>query len=484
MASERRSSVQYLSDLSRELYVKYRGQYSTRRLQTLAKYHRETSSLRATAIVALSTMPSLTVMALVDLIPLAPPSAGLDHNQRFIARFFLNTWVFSCLGMHDFRHNVGVLPYSNRRLLVSSTIVSIVTTGVYYLLARLIGFPLPYGMILVTPISWLPLMLSAFALAWARQVRDHPHHWTHIVNMVKYWLGQVVLCAAYPLYVLAILSIPSSCRVIMMFLLPVMKVLVRVGFSRALPHMRDEGPEVVTFIADVFSSLFITYALQSTALLAVLALMALDLAYMGLSLRDIHQMHNNLRELSHAIDGKNRTSIGSMLKPRVSLNSVVPSPWSVYTNLTAPSFLKRADSLISIHTKQQDSSPVESVQVGGSATNRLRPSKSVPHILDTLPPNAVMSRCASYRLISTIVRSLSRPTLTMTQMATGSCEADRIASVSALPPSLSSAERAYVIASQRFLHTMEYIMLLNYVEAAIPFVYGECSEIDHSLSSF
>jgi hypothetical protein len=45
--------------------------------------------------------------------------------------------------------------------------------------------------------------------------------------------------------------------------LPVIKLLTRNLFARAVSHLTDETPKLVVFNADVFGSLFVAYCMQS-----------------------------------------------------------------------------------------------------------------------------------------------------------------------------------------------------------------------------
>ncbi|KAE8967465.1 hypothetical protein PR002_g28051 [Phytophthora rubi] len=86
-------------------------------------------------------------------------------------------------------------------------------------------------------------------------------------------------------------------------LLPVIKLLMRNLFSRAVNHLGDEIPELVVFNADVFGSLFVSYCMQSApSVWTTLEVMVADIVMMGLALRDIERGRAGLETLGSQVD--------------------------------------------------------------------------------------------------------------------------------------------------------------------------------------
>ncbi|ETP00531.1 hypothetical protein F441_22080 [Phytophthora nicotianae CJ01A1] len=144
--------VQKLAEYWESTQVELHGFYSVERVRELIAYNEQASIFRALAVLALVPWPCVVVTILVDLIPLRPPSEGLEANYLFIVRVFLAFWVATIVINLQFRHSVPPAPLSNTRIIVSGALTAVLTTGVVYALSMNIGFPLPFGIITVSPI--------------------------------------------------------------------------------------------------------------------------------------------------------------------------------------------------------------------------------------------------------------------------------------------------------------------------------------------
>ncbi|EGZ06986.1 hypothetical protein PHYSODRAFT_377116, partial [Phytophthora sojae] len=71
---------QQLAQLWEAAQVELQGRYSNKRVLELSRYTRNTSSLRALAVVLASPLPCLIVTFLFDALPLADPSEGVAAN--------------------------------------------------------------------------------------------------------------------------------------------------------------------------------------------------------------------------------------------------------------------------------------------------------------------------------------------------------------------------------------------------------------------
>lgn len=446
-------SFSSFSSFSRELQVKYQGHYSAARVQELAKYQRETSNYRAIAVLLLSLLPCIIATTVADVIPLQSPSLGIGRNPGFIARAFITHLIFSFLALTQFRLYVVGLQLSNTRMAIASILASLGTLAGDAALVYTIGFPLPFTFLLNSSV-WLVCVLIALAFAGARQVILHDQHRRHFINATKVWSGQFCLVIAWPLYFTALKFTPKSYRPAIMVVLPVFKVLLRLGFSRALPHLRDEGPEIVTFNADMFSSLFMSYMAQSTTLLVTLALIFFDGLRTILFVREILKTYKQVGDLEEALcrveeesesttgDGKpTNVSVGMLHRASSILRKLrhEPAATKSFTKSSSKSRRLKLRILLLVQLRRQNTAviPIPISQQNQSATRFLR-----IHSKRGIVP--VPTRKSSWM------------------------ENPRASS------ELPKGARLYIERAQQVLYTMEFIMLLNYVEFAVPAIYGKC----------
>ncbi|EEY56364.1 uncharacterized protein PITG_09883 [Phytophthora infestans T30-4] len=267
--------AQKLAECWESTQVELHGSYSVERVRELIDYNQRASILRALTVLALVPWPCVIITILVDLIPLRPSSEGLDANYLFIFRVFLSFWVATIVINLQFRHSVPPVHLSNIRIVISGAFSAAFTTGVVYALSMVIGFPLPFGIITVSPM-WVVSMLVPL-VSFLKKARSDPEVWKLVVNTLKVWLCQESLVVIYPTYFYIFTTLPADAKTPFAFLLPVIKIFLRNVMSRTVVHLNDEIPEVVLMNVEVFNSLFMSYCMQNTpSIWTTLGLIAID----------------------------------------------------------------------------------------------------------------------------------------------------------------------------------------------------------------
>lgn len=112
MSTSRTATASRLISLTRQIEVKYHGQYSPQRLQELVAFQGKTSTAQAIGILGLSLLPCIAITTLVDAIPLEPPRNPINHSPRFLLRLFGSIWIFTMISLVQFRHYVKALQAS------------------------------------------------------------------------------------------------------------------------------------------------------------------------------------------------------------------------------------------------------------------------------------------------------------------------------------------------------------------------------------
>lgn len=69
----------------------------------------------------------------------------------------------------------------------------------HYGLAAVIGFPLPFSLMTVTP-AWTTLVAISLAVEWAKKIRETPGAGKMVYNAIKLWLCEVLLVFTYLVY--------------------------------------------------------------------------------------------------------------------------------------------------------------------------------------------------------------------------------------------------------------------------------------------
>ncbi|EGZ06987.1 hypothetical protein PHYSODRAFT_530048 [Phytophthora sojae] len=294
---------QQVAKLWEATQVELQGSYSNKRVVDLAKYTRETNLLRAWVVVVASPLPSLLVTFLIDSIPLADPSEGVAANMAFFVRHYLCILMTTSMVIHQFRRGMYyLLPYPTKPFVRDSLVVSAFTTGSLYVLSLVIGFPVPFSSLVILP-GWTTITVAVMAVQWASRIRETPSAVVMLIGMAKLMVCKVFMISVYPLYYHIFTTLTEKSQTAFTMLLPLIKLLMRNLFARAVRHLGDETPELVIFNADAFGSLFVSYCMQSLpSIWSTMVIIAADAILIALSLRDILRNCEGLEVLEHQID--------------------------------------------------------------------------------------------------------------------------------------------------------------------------------------
>eukprot|EP00644_Phytophthora_capsici_P017482 jgi/Phyca11/127286/e_gw1.67.38.1 len=284
--------------------VELHGRYSADRVLELAKHTKETSWARVFTVLAVTTVPCLLVTVLVDVIPLADPSEGVDGNIEYFFRTYYSFVVITFLAIQQFRMNVSLLPYPLWRAIAYTLVVSALSTLLMYKLAQIIGYPLPFSLITTTP-PWLFFIAITLGLEWGWKIKRTHGAVTMFINTIKLWMCEVLLVFVYPPYFFVFTILSDQAQMAFALLLPVIKMVMRFLFSRTLLHLTDEMPETIIFHCDVFNALFVAYCMQnSPSMWTTLEIMFVDIIMIGVSLRELNDTKNHLRDLERPLEQK------------------------------------------------------------------------------------------------------------------------------------------------------------------------------------
>ncbi|KAJ8540568.1 hypothetical protein ON010_g12660 [Phytophthora cinnamomi] len=464
---------QQLAKLWEATQVELQGRYSNKRVLELASYTRQTSLLRALAVALASTFPCLLVQFLFDAIPLADPSEGVAVNKMFFVREFLNLLMTTSMIIHQFRRGMhNILPYPVVPFVRDSVVVSALTSRILYELAQNIGFPVPFTPLVVIP-AWSVMTLSSMVVQWASHIQEKPKAKAMLAGMTKLMLCDVLLILIYPPYYYIFKTLSEKSQTAFTVLLPVIKLLMRNLFARAVRHLGDETPEVVIFNADVFGSLFVAYCMQSSpSIWSTIVIISADVVLIALSLRDILHCREGLENLEDRIDsgsvwGLCRDTVGYKL-----LGGRKPT-----TLERASILLERAEPYGFQNSRSTDSRAARILPLD-SSHERPGHRAGVRGSIDRMVTGAVASKDGSRDLA---VFSFISRTSTAWMSANTVYPEETDNTLVVRRPSHTQISKKYVLKVRRLLYMAEFLLLLNYIEVVIPQIFGTFTNGDDIL---
>jgi len=444
------SRCRLLVDLWKYTQVKLHGSYSAERVLELATYGQERNWVCAVGIMIATPIPCLVVTLVIDTIPLADPAEGVEANKLLFVREYYAFAVMTSLALHQFRKGVPILPYSTCKLVRDTLLVSAGSVGCVYGLTSATGFPLPFTNLMPMP-TWGTLVFAAMATQWAKKLRQVPGAAEMLIGTLRLWLCEFLLVFLYPPYFYVFTTISTvKAKMAFALLLPVLKLLMRNLFSRSVGHLGDETPGLVVFHADVFGSLFVAYCMQNSPLLwMTLAVMAVDILVMGMSLRDIDIARKELEVLERRLhtwtNQQGETTIlhegGRKLTTLERASRILQQERGPETAHVAPFY------------EHSPGPPKHNMAREGPYEGDLGRRNSLPSSFD-LPHS----------------RSHAKP-------LTGTGRVHPARKLGAVPSRLLcvSLKRSYTVKMRRLLYMAEFVLLLNYVEVIIPLVFCKFS---------
>ncbi|KAE9312023.1 hypothetical protein PF008_g20056 [Phytophthora fragariae] len=399
-------------------------------------------------------VPCLITTVLIDALPLADPLEGVEANSMYFLRSYYTYLVMTFLAIHQFHISVPVLPNILWRNIGSSLVVAAATVGVLYALATVVGFPVPFSLLAVTP-AWLLLITLTLTLEWAKKVKETPGAATMLVNSVKLWMCQVLLVFTYPSYFYIFTMLSKGGKTAFAMLLPFLKVFMKNLFARTVVHLRDEMPEVVVFNVELFNALFVSYCMQnSPSLWITLELMGIDIATMVFSLRGAVSTRRSLKDLERRISQR---SSWESLDDRSS--SVTTRTSTMRRSSTRLTMLDRASMLL--HLGQTHT------------TTMITPMNGFTTVA---PTTSLLCEVADNRKMIKSFPNVRGPTHHPIRVAKIFFRRDTIhPAFDADEIGMAKLPVRYTHKVQRLVYAAEFLLLLNYVEVVIPLVFCEYS---------
>ncbi|ETL83981.1 hypothetical protein L917_16143 [Phytophthora nicotianae] len=286
------------------IQVGRQGEYSIERVESLDHYCKTASKTRVLLVCILTPVPALAVAIMLEMMPLQDPSKGWDANWIFWIRLTVIIFILTCMGMFQLRRLVLGLPVTFGKIMTISSVVSAIFTGFAVLLAALVGFPVPFVMVVggipfaITLGVVLVLMFGIAPFRYNSPLR------VHLAKFLQFLVVRLNLVAIYPLFKVLYAFAPAKSQGFVMLLLPVWKFVAKKYVGRAMRELEDYIPQIVGFNVDYFSTLFVSVCMFSSGsvLMTVLAIVV-DIAFSLLEYRELQTNANTVYNLLR--DNKN-----------------------------------------------------------------------------------------------------------------------------------------------------------------------------------
>lgn len=299
-----------------------------RQVKNLLEYSESTSWLRVAVVSTLAFAPSFACVALIELLPLRPPSEGWQANWVYLIRLFLTSFVlsFGLAVQTSIVAPAAGLKIKHKWFIAVGTSIGFICQ--FILLAHYWRFPVPFFILLGNP-GWQTCWYSGLRLViGVKKWRENPEIKKQ-VNIV-YQIGSIqsVLVILYPAYNAVFLRLHGFSQTASVLMLPIIKYVVKWLFAQAL----DEVPGATAFgmvSVELFDALYLFKCMQTAgSALSGAALIIIDSVQNIYHLRCLHKhvqdVKQNLARIG--LDPNEDVIRGCRI---IRLRSVAPAPTSV-----------------------------------------------------------------------------------------------------------------------------------------------------------
>ncbi|KAG6960346.1 hypothetical protein JG688_00009643 [Phytophthora aleatoria] len=205
----------------------------------------------------------MTVVAIIESLPLRPPSEGWAANWVFWIRLTLAGFTLTVAGMMVLRRLVSGLPFTFSKLLIIATGLAAGYTGFPILTAIGIGFPVP--MLVVIPSGSVTAVLTFGTVPFAS---SSPLR-SDLERFHNFFKAHNALLTIYPLFQVLYGYIPAKYQGFAMLLLPLWKIGAKTFVVRSTREVEDLLPQIVAFVVDFFSALFVSVCMYNSGSVVV-----------------------------------------------------------------------------------------------------------------------------------------------------------------------------------------------------------------------
>lgn len=273
--------------------------------QSFESYVHLTSWRHMVCVCAFTMVPPFGSFIVLELLPVAAPSAGWTANWVFWVRTYLNMISLAAGGISQVQAMAPSAPFTFRNGLVVALAASTGVVLALLLLASIWGFPIPYtdfiGYVLWKFFFWVSI-LAALGL---RDTVQDPAMRKRFIFCEQMILAQGSLVVIYSVYRTAFASLTDRKQALFAFLLPVIKFSMKRIMSR-IPGHNDMSIMLVKATVDTFEALFIFKCMQAaTSWISVLTLAMVDLGLSMIHVRSFYQFNRHdmrVASLKNAID--------------------------------------------------------------------------------------------------------------------------------------------------------------------------------------
>ncbi|KAG1703428.1 hypothetical protein DVH05_007376 [Phytophthora capsici] len=178
-------------------------------------------------------------------------------------------------------------------------------------------FPLPFGLLIAGPPF---VFVIAVYFKSISRLQNDPAILVDFRRQLVLYNCQATLPFVYPVYILGFVSLTGWNQVVFVAVLPVIQIIAKNWISRALADDNDQKAQCVIFVVEVFNALYVSSVLQAAqSWMSTGAIMLVDILQFWVSMSDIVKLLEDVKLLmakiprSHPIANENFVQVAVRL---------------------------------------------------------------------------------------------------------------------------------------------------------------------------
>ncbi|OWZ17143.1 hypothetical protein PHMEG_0008959 [Phytophthora megakarya] len=434
--------------------VELHGQVSADRVHKLRVFLEQASLVKVLVVSITLPLFCLVVLVVLEAIPLASLNAGTMANYGFWIRHISTLAVLTPGILSNFRSSLPELNISRKDVAVLSLAGSVLSGASVFVVSLFLGFPVPFTLLVSAPVWFFVVVPPTISIYKTRLKHDQ----TLLRRFIRCWFIVVwfaVSVVLYPIYIFGFHHLNSVGQVLYVGVLPILKMTGRNVISWLVGDRYDVKAEIVIFNVEVFNALYISVAMQNSAKLSTtLAVMAVDVIQTKVAISDINKMMKGIDEICLTTGRRSSSFRQIAFNLDYRLTPKEPS-----TTLQKP----RTRMPSSVVPTAITTSQKLSMQPLSKHSLQIQPILE----LSTLGPS---------------VEALKHGRTTSTNSGIHPIQAANTKGMK--PKKKTRLQKQLAEKSARVLFTAEFVLLVKYVEAITPAIYGACYLLFYLIHKF
>ncbi|GAB9462990.1 hypothetical protein Gpo141_00000466 [Globisporangium polare] len=283
------------------LQLCHQGKYSIERLMAMDNYYRTTSVLRMLLVCIMTPLPALVISILIELIPLQSPHAGAFANWGFWIRNWVTLFIMIMAMTTQVKVIIPELPFTTAKCLIISAMATSIYISIGILIGGYIVFPIPFMSVLGGVPGVAIACATVLLVLRIRPSTMDPAQRTQLARFFRICFSSGLLLITYPAYNVAFVASNTTAQGLLIVALQVMKIGAKNVTAKALAHLEDYLPEYVVFLVEVFNALYLTSCMQnSNSMYMIILITVMDYGQSLWELYTIKTRANTMHQLFEA----------------------------------------------------------------------------------------------------------------------------------------------------------------------------------------